>query len=111
MNLARFALLFVVFLDVMTQGLIIPILNTLVMDPAHGFLPAHTDVATRQFDFGLAMGVFFLAWFLGCLVVYGALFGTGYALYGRSGIAALCGGVAVVAATALFTLLPKIGLR
>ncbi|MEJ2202635.1 MAG: Na+:solute symporter [Gemmatimonadota bacterium] len=66
--------------------------------------------ATRPVD-RRTLSAAFLAWFLGCLVVYGALFGTGYALYGRSGIAALCGGVAVVAATALFTLLPKIGLR
>jgi Na+/proline symporter len=53
----------------------------------------------------------FLAWFLGCVVVYGALFGTGYALYGRPAIAALCAGAAVVAATGLLLLLPRVGLR
>ncbi|MFQ5528813.1 MAG: sodium:solute symporter family protein [Gemmatimonadota bacterium] len=51
-----------------------------------------------------------LAWFLGCVLVYGALFGTGMLLYGRpiAGAAAL--GVTVLAAFGMFRLLPRIQL-
>jgi Na+/proline symporter len=53
----------------------------------------------------------FLAWFLGCVVVYGALLGTGYALYGDGRLAALCLGSAAVAAFGLFRTLPRVGIR
>jgi len=53
----------------------------------------------------------FLAWFLGCLVVYAALFGTGYALYGNRGLAAACLATAAVAAWWLIRVLPRVGLR
>jgi len=53
----------------------------------------------------------FLAWFLGCVVVYGALFGTGYALYGSGALAALCLGAAAVAAVGLVRTLPRVGIR
>jgi Na+/proline symporter len=53
----------------------------------------------------------FLAWFLGCVVVYGALFGTGYALYGSAGLATACLGVAAVAAVGLVKTLPRVGIR
>jgi len=69
MNFARFALLFVVFLDIMSQGLVIPVLTTILLNADQGFLPAHTTTAARQFDFGLVMGVFFLSWFLGAAYI------------------------------------------
>jgi Na+/proline symporter len=53
----------------------------------------------------------FLAWFLGCTVVYGAVLGTGYALYGRALLATACLGAAAVAALALMKTLPRVGLR
>ena len=53
----------------------------------------------------------FLAWFLGCTVVYGAVFGTGYALYGQARLALLCLGVAAVCAAGLMRTLPRVGLR
>jgi len=53
----------------------------------------------------------FLSWFLGCVVVYGAVFGTGYALYGARALAAVCLLMAVVAAVGLMRLLPRVGLR
>ncbi len=53
----------------------------------------------------------FLAWFLGCTVVYGAVFGTGYALYGRPSPAMLCLGVAAGSAFGLMKTLPRVGLR
>jgi Na+/proline symporter len=60
---------------------------------------------------GESLSAAFLAWFLGCLVVYAALFGTGYALYGQTGLAALCLGTAAVAAVGLARLLPRVGIR
>ena len=69
MKIAVIALLSVVSLDLMNQGLVFPILNTIVMDPAHGILPEHTTVAERQLDFGLLMGAFFLCWFLGAAYI------------------------------------------
>jgi Na+/proline symporter len=52
-----------------------------------------------------------LAWFLGCMAVYGAVFGTGYALYGRTGPAVICLAAAAVAAVGLMKTLPRVGLR
>jgi Na+/proline symporter len=53
----------------------------------------------------------FMAWFLACLVVYSALFGTGYLLYGRQGIGVACLAVTAVAAWGVLKLLPRVGLR
>lgn len=53
----------------------------------------------------------FLAWFLACVVVYGTLFGTGYALYGRGALATACLVVAGAAALGVLRALPKVGLR
>ena len=69
MKVRHFALLFVVFLDIMSQGLVIPILTTILLDPSQSFLSTHTSEATRQFDFGLVMGVFFLFWFFGAAYI------------------------------------------
>ena len=51
----------------------------------------------------------FLAWFLGCVLVYAALFGTGYLLYGQVLWAVLALGVSAAAGVWLFRLLPRIG--
>ena len=51
----------------------------------------------------------FLAWFLGCVLVYAALFGTGYLLYGQFLWAVLALGVSAAAGVWLFRLLPRIG--
>jgi Na+/proline symporter len=47
-------------------------------------------------------------WFFGCITVYGALFATGYALYGRLTLALICGAAAVLAAIGLFRTLPRV---
>ena len=39
------------------------------MDPASAFLPAGTPQETRQFNFGLVIGVFYLSWFLGAVYI------------------------------------------
>ena len=62
---AKFALLFVVFVDLLGQGLVFPILNSLIMETDSGFLPKGTTDAVRHFNFGLVIGIFFLSWFFG----------------------------------------------
>ena len=69
MNMSRFALLFVVFLDLMNQGLVIPILVTIFLDAGHGFLPADTSTGTRQLYYGIVMGAFFISWFFGAAYI------------------------------------------
>ncbi|UCF21017.1 MAG: Na+:solute symporter, partial [Gemmatimonadota bacterium] len=49
------------------------------------------------------------SWFLGCVVVYAALFGIGYLLYARFALAAACLLVVAVAARGIFRYLPKVG--
>ena len=68
-TMAKITLLFVVFVDLIGQGLVFPIINTLIMDPSSGFLPADTALGVRHFDYGLVIGIFFLAWFLGVVYV------------------------------------------
>ena len=48
-------------------------------------------------------------WLLGCVVVYAALFGTGYLLYGRAGTGSLFLGASALAAFGLFRMLPRVG--
>ncbi len=50
-----------------------------------------------------------LSWFLGCAVVYAALFGTGFLLYGRVPLGAACFVIVVVAGIELFRKLPRVG--
>lgn len=69
MKIAQFALLFVVYIDLMGQGLVLPLVTTLIFDAEQGFLPANTSQSAREFDYGLAMGVFFLSWFLGAAYI------------------------------------------
>ena len=49
----------------------------------------------------------FLAWFLGCVLVYAALFGTGYLLYGQMAAAAVALAVSAGAGAWLFRLLSR----
>ncbi len=67
-TIAKITLLFVVFIDLIGQGLVFPIINSLIMEPTGDFLPKSAPDAVRHIDYGLVIGSFFLAWFLG--VVY-----------------------------------------
>lgn len=69
MNLSKLALVFVMAVDVMGQGLAFPIFNTLITSPGSGLLPADTSAAVRQLDYGVVIGVFFLTWFLGAVYI------------------------------------------
>ena len=68
-TMAKITLMFVVFVDLIGQGLVFPIINTLIMDPTSGFLPEDTSMGVRHFDYGLVIGIFFLSWFLGVVYV------------------------------------------
>lgn len=61
---AKITLMFVVFVDVIGQGLVFPVVNGLIMEPDAGFLPRDTPESVRHLDYGLVIGTFFLAWFL-----------------------------------------------
>jgi DHA1 family tetracycline resistance protein-like MFS transporter len=67
--LVRITLMFVVFVDLIGQGLVFPIINSLIMSPKSGFLPEVTGLGMRHFNFGLVIGIFFLSWFFGVVYV------------------------------------------
>jgi len=69
--------------------------------------PQETEGKAPAEGDNLAAGL--LAWFLGCLTVYSALFGTGYILYGERGLAMVCFAVLAVAIMGLFRTLPRVG--
>ncbi len=69
MTLSKLALVFVMAVDVMGQGLAFPIFNTLMTSPQSGLLPADTTPAVRQLGYGVVIGVFFLTWFLGAVYI------------------------------------------
>lgn len=73
-----------------------------------GITTDHSDVPS---DGSESLPAAFLAWFLGCVTIYGALFGTGYLLYGRVGPGLLCGGAAAAAGWGVMRLLPRVGIR
>ena len=51
----------------------------------------------------------FLSWFLGCAVVYGALFGVGFFIYGNTLSGVMCTVMVVAAAASLFRTIPRVG--
>jgi SSS family solute:Na+ symporter len=92
------------------------------------FLTPATDKATlqafydriRPFDIGWRAAVqtgpvegsfaaAMLSWFLGCVFVYSALFGTGYFLYGQPLVGTLCMVVVIFAAVGIFRNLRRVG--
>lgn len=62
---AKVTMLFVVFVDLLGQGLVFPIINSLIMEPSTSMLPTDTTDAMRHFNYGLIIGIFFLCWFFG----------------------------------------------
>lgn len=63
--LAASPLFLVLFIDSMGLGLVIPLLNDILINPASNFLPAATSVNLRNFLFGSTIGIFMLSWFFG----------------------------------------------
>jgi len=66
-------------------------------------------VTTQPATPGESVTAAFLCWFLGCVVIYAALFGTGYVLYGKPLPAIVCLVAAGAAAWGLFRALPRVG--
>lgn len=62
---AKVTMLFVVFVDLLGQGLVFPIINSLIMEPGTSMLPTDTTDTMRHFNYGLIIGIFFLCWFFG----------------------------------------------
>lgn len=67
--LANFPLFVVLFIDSMGLGLLFPILNSIIVDPASVFLPVMTSVAVRDFLYGLTIGIFMICWFFGAAIL------------------------------------------
>ncbi len=67
--MANFPLFIVLFIDSMGLGLLFPILNSLIIDPASTFLPAMTSISMRGFLYGLTVGIFMLSWFFGAAIL------------------------------------------
>ncbi len=55
----------VVVLDIMGQGMIIPVITTLLLDSDQSFLKPATSSSNRQLYYGATMGVVYFSWFLG----------------------------------------------
>ena len=66
-------------------------------------------MTTRPRGAGESPAAAFLCWFLGCAVVYSALFGVGYLVYGRASLGVGLLTVTVLCAVGLFRALPRVG--
>ncbi len=71
--------------------------------------PGWNGAVTTRPNPGESVTAAFLCWFLGCAVIYGALFGTGYVLYGKLVPGIVCLVTAGGAAWGLFRTLPRVG--
>jgi MFS transporter, DHA1 family, tetracycline resistance protein len=69
MFMLRLSLMLVVFVDIMGQGLILPIINTLLIDPSSSFLHPGTTHGAREVLYGLLTGVFYIFWFFGAAYI------------------------------------------
>src|SRR3990167_6892683 len=58
-------LLLVLFIDGMGLGLVFPILNAMIMDPASHLIATHLSMNARNLIFVATIGVFMLCWFFG----------------------------------------------
>ena len=69
-SLARIAPLFLVlFIDGMGLSLLFPIINSMIIDPSSHFLPFFTSLATREFLYGLVIGIYMICWFFGAAIL------------------------------------------
>ncbi|MEM6846587.1 MAG: MFS transporter [Pseudomonadota bacterium] len=69
MSVAKAALVLVIFVDIMGQGLAFPIFSVLLLSDQATMLAAGTPASTRQLLYGVLIGLFFLSWFLGAIYV------------------------------------------
>lgn len=69
MRIAKIAMVLVILVDIMGQGLAFPIFSVLMLSDASTMLAADTPTSTRQLLYGVLVGVFFLSWFFGAVYV------------------------------------------
>ncbi|MEX3008104.1 MFS transporter [Hoeflea sp. TYP-13] len=69
MSISRFALLMVVFIDIMGQGLMYPLISSILFDTNRDFLPHSMSEASREVRYGIVIGLFFGAWFFGAAFI------------------------------------------
>ncbi len=69
----------------------------------------HHAVQTQPGDGRESLTAAFLCWFLGCLVVYAALFGTGFLVYGQLAPGLVCFVLVAGAGYGLFKAVPRVG--
>nr|WP_273700676.1 MFS transporter [Coxiella burnetii] len=53
----------------MGLSLLFPVLNAIIIDNHSNFLPAATTLATRDFLYGLTVGIFMICWFFGAAIL------------------------------------------
>jgi hypothetical protein len=68
-------------------------------------------VETKPRDRNESLTAALLCWFLGCVVVYGSLFGTGFVIYGDMIPGAGCALLVVLAVIGLFKAVPRVGFK
>ena len=69
-SLARIAPLFLVlFIDGMGLSLLFPIINSIIIDPSSHFLPFFMPLATREFLYGLVIGIYMICWLFGAAIL------------------------------------------
>ncbi len=69
----------------------------------------HHAVQTQPGDGRESLTAAFLCWFLGCLVVYAALFGTGFLVYGQMAPGLVCLVLVAGSGYGLFKTVPRVG--
>lgn len=62
-------LLLIVFIDATGIGILFPIMNTVIMSPHDSILPLACSAQTRDLLYGLTIGSFFIAWFIGATYI------------------------------------------
>jgi MFS transporter, DHA1 family, tetracycline resistance protein len=62
-------LFIIIFIDSMGLGLLFPILNDILVDPASSFLPDIVSASQRELIYGGIIAIFMLAWFFGAAIL------------------------------------------
>ena len=62
-------LLLIIFIDGMGLSILFPVLSGIVLDPHHSILAANTSLASRDFYYGLIIGIYMLCWFFGAAIL------------------------------------------
>lgn len=69
-SLGKVAPLFLVlFIDGMGLSLLFPIVNSMIIETSSHFIPHSTSLATREFLYGLVIGIYMICWFFGAAIL------------------------------------------